>query len=202
MANTNSNLMFKRGLWNANMFGENKRSGSQITNFADGTIYFVTDQNAMYIDSVVDGVNQRLRVEGAVKYFNSLAEFTAKVAPPYSPDVVYFLANEDAFVRWKPDASVANGGTWVVLNATADTVNKISQDVAGLTSALNETASSINNTINALEAKLQSLISENKGSIGDLEEELSKTNSALSTLQNNHNTLSGEVTSLTGVVNT
>ena len=121
-----ANLAFKQGLWSDNMFGDSKRSGSAIQNFSEGTLYVVTDQKAIYLDTYQNKTattanQQRIRLQGTIQYYESVQAWSQAVQPPYNSDVIYFIANKDALMRY-------DGTKWVQLNTTA----KTSQELLGL----------------------------------------------------------------------
>ena len=78
-------------------------------------IYVATHENnrgaSLFVG--VDG-GKAERIQGTVLFFSDLAEFKSKTQPPYSEDVIYFLAANNALVRW-------DGEEWIQLNVTADT---------------------------------------------------------------------------------
>lgn len=100
-------ILFKKGTWanlQANVIKDNKA--------VDGALYLTEDEGGLYLGKSNGTVK---RISGSVLYFASLSEFEQGVKPPYSTDVIYFLADKDALVRW-------NGEKWVVLNQTAESV--------------------------------------------------------------------------------
>lgn len=78
----------------------------------DGALYLTEDEGGLYLGKSDGSVK---RIQGSVLYFDSLAAFTNEVAPPYSTDIIYFIADSNALVRW-------TGSEWKVLNATASDV--------------------------------------------------------------------------------
>lgn len=137
----NNSLMFKKGLY-ADLFNINN-NGTQLA-FDEGTVYFTVDEGGMYIDTNVKGSNKRVRIQGSVLYFESLTEFTNNVKPPYSTDVLYFIAKStdnktdyNALVRW-------DGKKWIQLNVTADTF-------ALLETAVSNNATNISKNTTAIE---------------------------------------------------
>ena len=136
MADTQKFLKFK--------MGEYKNLASATK--AAGTVYVTTDERAMYVD-ISD--SQRIRLQGTVLYYDSLTEFSNKVTPPYSTDIIYFIANENALVRWDANADNGKGGkgAWIQLNTTATDVNNA---VAALTAAVNKNAGDIKNNGDAI----------------------------------------------------
>lgn len=129
MADTQKFLKFKMGEYK-NLAAATKSAG---------TVYITTDERAMYVD-VSD--SERIRVQGSVLYFNNLKEFTDRVAPPYSTDIIYFIAESNALMRY-------NGSSWVQLNATADSVTGAIND---LTAALGVVQKATEDNANAIAA--------------------------------------------------
>lgn len=101
-------ILFKKGTW-ANLQA-NVINGSKAV---DGALYLTEDEGGLYLGKSNGTVK---RISGSVLYFSTLDEFSQNVQPPYSTDVIYFLADRDALVRW-------NGTEWIVLNQTAESVN-------------------------------------------------------------------------------
>ena len=100
-------ILFKKGTWanlQANVIKDNKA--------VDGALYLTEDEGGLYLGKSNGTVK---RISGSVLYFASMTEFQQGVQPPYSTDVIYFLASENALVRW-------DGEKWVVLNQTAESV--------------------------------------------------------------------------------
>lgn len=139
MADVQKFLKFKMGEYK-NLAGVTKSAG---------TVYVTTDERAMYVD-VSD--SERIRLQGTVLYYDSLTEFASKVAPPYSTDIIYFIANENALVRWDPNADNGKGGkgAWVQLNTTAATV-------AELVAAVNANTTAIENNADAIAANAEDI---------------------------------------------
>jgi hypothetical protein len=172
-----SNLLFKRGLYE-NLFG-NEAKGIRRLDQNDGTIYFTTDEGGMYIDVG----NERKRIQGSVLYFDTLEDFAKGVKPPYSTDLLYFIAKSEygdtkeynALVRW-------NGSKWVQLNVTAENYAALENTVSGHTTSLN----SLTSTVDEHGDKITALETWKTGTV----------ESALSTLQTNVGTLQDNVSTL------
>lgn len=114
----------------------------------EGTIYVATHENnrgaSLFIG--VDG-GKTERIQGSVLFFSDLEEFQNKTTPPYSEDVIYFLAANNALVRW-------TGDEWIQLNVTADI---FATDLEDINKAIGENATAIALNAGAIEA--------NKGAI-------------------------------------
>lgn len=131
-----SNLNFKWG----NHAGLPKSLAAQDV----GALFFTKDEGALYL-GVESGKAPR-RIQGTVQYYASLDAFKAEVLPPYSADVIYYIASENALVKWKEKkaasgATAAESGEFVVLNVTASEfatqVAALSGDIAGNTGSIN-----------------------------------------------------------------
>ena len=125
-----ANILFKKGLYSElqeKVIAVNKATHKD--NIVDGALYLTEDEGGLYLGKKADNAltGELKRIQGSVLIFNTLQQFTDKVAPPYSQDVIYFIAESNALVRW--DASADSGktdakgepilGKWVVINATA-----------------------------------------------------------------------------------
>lgn len=107
-------ILFKKGTW-ANLQA-NVINGSKAV---DGALYLTEDEGGLYLGKSNGTVK---RISGSVLYFSTLDEFSQNVQPPYSTDVIYFLADRNALVRW-------NGTEWIILNQTAESVNTALQNL-------------------------------------------------------------------------
>lgn len=118
-----ANVLFKKGLVQnlANVTGQ------------EGTFYLAEDERSLYFGKSGGAIE---RIQGSVLVFNSLAEFTSGTKPPYSTDVIYFIANENALVRW-------DGSKWVQLNALADTVVSIQNSLTALSETVADNVTNI-----------------------------------------------------------
>lgn len=129
----------------------------------EGTIYVATHENnrgaSLFIG--VDG-GKAERIQGSVLFFSDLAEFKSNTQPPYSEDVIYFLAANNALVRW-------TGEEWIQLNVTADTftadLDEINKAVGANTTAIALNAGAIETNKNAIAANLQAI----QGNDADIE---------------------------------
>ena len=108
-----SNLNFKWG----NHAGLPKSLAAQDV----GALFFTKDEGALYL-GVESGKAPR-RIQGTVQYYADLSQFKSDVLPPYSADVIYYIASENALVKWSGEKIAADGnktsGEFVVLNVTA-----------------------------------------------------------------------------------
>lgn len=123
-----SNLNFKWG----NHAGLPKSLAAQDV----GALFFTKDEGALYL-GVESGKAPR-RIQGTVQYYADLTQFKSDVLPPYSADVIYYIASENALVKWSGEKIAADGnktsGEFVVLNVTASEfttkVSQLSGDIA------------------------------------------------------------------------
>ena len=124
-----ANLNFKWGL--------HKDLGNATK--SEGTVYITTDEKSMYVDVSDD---KRIKIQGAVAYYDDVKEFTDTTNPPYDTETLYFFRQmgpegEKVVVN----ALMAYDGTkWVQVNtpestykSLLDTVNSIQTKVTNFT---------------------------------------------------------------------
>lgn len=186
-----ANLLFKKGSYNE---FKNKVLNGTAT---DGTLYFTEDEGALYIGTFA-GKAQRIR--GTVQYYENLNQFTQNVAPPYSTDVIYFIAESDALVRW-------NGTKWIHLNTSAATaalleekINTNTTNIENLNGALTAKADELNGKISAN----TTAIGTNTANITQLQADVATkaAQSDLAALTTRVTTAEGDIDNLEGVVAT
>ena len=154
----------------------------------EGTIYVATHENnrgaSLFIG--VDG-GKTERIQGTVLFFSDLAEFHAKTQPPYSEDVIYFLAANNALVRW-------TGSEWVQLNVTADTftvdLEKVNKAVSENAAAIALNAGAIETNKGAIAANLKA-IQENDQDILGLQGRMDAVDGENGKLANHENRIKG-----------
>lgn len=121
-----SNLLFKKGLVN------NLKALEAQGKVQSGTVYFTTDEGGMYIG--VDSSTAK-RVQGSVIYYDNANQFLAETKPPYSDDVLYFIANGsfkdgerpeswNALIRWDSTKE-----KFVQINTTAEDLDNVASQV-------------------------------------------------------------------------
>ena len=115
-----------------------------------GALFFTKDEGSLYL-GVTQGQKPR-RIQGTVQYYADLSAFKAEVLPPYSADVIYYIASENALVKWKSKtaasgATAAESGEFVVLNVTA---SEFTTKVAALSGDIATNAGNIS----AIDAKV------------------------------------------------
>ena len=108
-----SNLNFK--------WGNHSGLPKSLTAQDVGALFFTKDEGALYL-GIESGKAPR-RIQGTVQYYADLSQFKSDVLPPYSADVIYYIASENALVKWSGEKIAADGnktsGEFVVLNVTA-----------------------------------------------------------------------------------
>ena len=117
-----ANLMFKMG----------NHAGLANAPIKAGTVYITKDERCMHVD--IDD-STRIRIQGSVLVYDNFASFTNNVKPPFSPDVIYFIADENALVRYD-----VKNSKWVRLNKTAETMEA---EIAALQASINSNAGKI-----------------------------------------------------------
>lgn len=164
-------LLFNKGTYSALQ--------TKIANgdtFTDGALYLTTDEGGLYLGN---GTKNLTRIQGSVLYFDSLEAFTNETKPPYSTNVIYFIADSNALVRW-------NGENWIQLNETADDVKAIVEDLKTSIKANTDNIKTNADNITALNTSLTSLTTEvgTKASAEELAAETSRATQAETALGN------------------
>ena len=170
-----ANLLFKRGSYND--FKTKVLGGKAV----DGALYLTEDEGSLYVGKSDGSV---LRVQGTVHQYADLKEFGASVTPPYSTDVIYFIANKNALIRW-------NGSTWVQLNTTADAA---AAEIARLEGRIATNENSISG-LNTAVGKNTSDIASHAGLLSGL-----RTDVDAKATQAAHDALAGKVTTAEGKI--
>lgn len=124
-----SNLNFKWGL-HANL-------PTRLTEDQIGSLFFTKDEGSLYLG--VEAGQKPRRIQGVVQYYADLTQFKSNVLPPYSADIIYYIASENALVKWTGEKIAADGtktsGEFTVLNVTASefttAVSDLNRSVAG-----------------------------------------------------------------------
>ena len=128
-----NNLNFKWGL-HANL-----PDGSAGKRTEVGTLYFTKDEGGLYLG--VAETQKPKRIQGVVQYYADLTQFKTNVVPPYSADVIYYIASENALVKWTGETIGSDGniqsGAFTVLNVTASDFAGLTEVVTGNTGAIN-----------------------------------------------------------------
>jgi hypothetical protein len=150
---------------------------------SEGTFYLAEDERSLYFGTKSGKIE---RIQGSVLYFDTLAQFTAGTQPPYSTDIIYFIASDNALVRW-------DGAKWIQLNATADAVNTAISDLTTAINGLGETVAQHTEDIadnaeaiatKAAQADLEALaarVTTNEGNIATNTSNIAKNTAAIAT---------------------
>lgn len=159
-----ANLLFKKGSYND--FKTKVLGGKAVA----GTLYLTEDEGGLYLGKSDGSVT---RIQGTVHQYATLKDFGASVTPPYSTDVVYFIADKNALVRW-------DGSNWIQLNTSKATfdakVGELNTAIGGVASDLGEAVARIgtnegaiktlntevakkadNTTVNGIDGRLQTV---------------------------------------------
>ena len=146
-----NSLLFRQGkLENLNKIA--------ATNDTLGTVYITTDEGGMYIDTLVNDAPSRVRIQGSVLYFDDLENFVETMKPPFSEDVLYFIAKSTSVVNGQPTTKEWNAlmrwdpvnEKFIQLNVTMADFLDLSQRYATTEEVVGDHAS----RLNALEALL------------------------------------------------
>lgn len=113
-----ANLNFKWGL--------HKDLGNATK--SEGTVYITTDEKSMYVDI---SNNERIKIQGAVAYYDDVETFTATTNPPYDTETLYF------FRQMGPEGNKVvvnalmayNGEKWVQINTPETTYSNLVKTV-------------------------------------------------------------------------
>lgn len=143
-----------------------------IKNAVEGALYFTEDEGGLYLGKADKTV---VRIQGTVHQYDTLKDFAEGTQPPYSKDIVYFIADKDALVRW-------NGSAWVQLNTPAATsaqmaadIKTNAEDISGLSdnlSDLTDTVAANKEAIEATVAGIDGRLTTAEGAIATLQGEI------------------------------
>lgn len=120
-----------------------------------GTIYITKDEKSMYVDISND---ERIKISGNFIYCESLQAFNNTIKPPYSQDVVYFIAAgvsnntqySDILTRW-------NGEKWVILNTSYSDFEILKNTVEEIQEILGANDNNLSNLIEIVEGHAATL---------------------------------------------
>lgn len=145
---------------------------NNIKNAVEGALYFTEDEGGLYLGKADKTV---VRIQGTVHQYDTLKDFAEGTQPPYSKDIVYFIADKDALVRW-------NGSAWVQLNTPAATsaqmaadIKSNAEDISGLSdnlSDLTDTVAANKEAIEATVAGIDGRLTTAEGAISTLQGEI------------------------------
>ena len=127
-----ADLLLKKG-----SYSDFKSKILDKTAAVEGTLYFTEDEGGLYLGKADKTV---VRIQGTVHQYETLTDFTSDITPPYSTDVIYFIADKNALVRW-------DGSNWIQLNTPASVSAQMQTDIK--TNA--ENIESLSDTVGALE---------------------------------------------------
>ena len=145
-----ANISFKKGLFKdfeKSILGITKtyddNNNLVITqgekNIQEGTLYFTEDEGCLYVGAMVDDNNPETpatlgvkRIQGSVICYDNVFKFKEEVIdhPPYSTDVIYFISQDNALIKWN-----ATDKLWIQLNVTVDQLNKEITNINGALAA-------------------------------------------------------------------
>lgn len=124
---------------------------NNIKNAVEGALYFTEDEGGLYLGKADKTV---VRIQGTVHQYDTLKDFAEGTQPPYSKDIVYFIADKDALVRW-------NGSAWVQLNTPAATSAQMAADIkdnAESISGLSDNLSDLTDTVAANKEAIEATV--------------------------------------------
>lgn len=160
-----NNLLFKKGTY------EGLKALQDKSGIENGTIYFTADEGGLYIGS--DKKNKAVRIQGTVLYYDTLEQFFDETKPPYSSDVLYFIAKAtgseskteyiNALLHWNPTGGEKGEGGFEIINTTA-------KDFQNLTGRVDANATSITNLQNTFNSTVADLQSKDAAIEADIEE--------------------------------
>ena len=125
-----ASLLFKKGSYQD--FINKVVTGNKAV---DGALYLTENEGGLYLGKS-DGTVQR--IQGTLQQFDTLTSFAEGVQPPYSHEVVYFIAEQNAFVRWDE-----NENKWIHLNTTAEVAKALEKKINDNAAAIVEANTAI-----------------------------------------------------------
>lgn len=186
MSNTIPNISFKKGS-HAEFKTHIYDKSQNIKKADEGTFYFTTDEGCLYVGQS-DGTAKR--VQGSVVTYESAFDFQSEVIPnpPYSSDIIYFIVQSNALIKWDTDK-------WIQLNVTANDVATIQSDLsaaiagehnraAAQEAALDAKITGLGGQVQALDGSLQ--LKANSSDVNDL-------NDRVGPLETNYQNVEGRV---------
>lgn len=144
-----ANLLFK--------WGNHASLPASVSANDVGTLFFTKDEGGLYVGT--ESGKAPRRIQGVVQYYANLEQFKKETLPPYSEDIIYYIASENALVKWTGDSIGENGtiesGKFTVLNVTASEFNSLSNNVNTLATKIGSATDTTNN--NSVWEELESL---------------------------------------------
>jgi hypothetical protein len=89
-----ANLLFK--------WGNHASLPASVSANDVGTLFFTKDEGGLYVGT--ESGKAPRRIQGVVQYYADLTEFKSNAVPPYSKDIIYYIASENALVKWTGDS--------------------------------------------------------------------------------------------------
>lgn len=171
-----------------------------LTSYEQGTIYVTTDEQGIYF---AKDANTAVKL-GNIITFATLADWKNAVTPPYNADVFYYIANDNALIKF-------NGSRFVQINsASAQDINDIRTAIGGKTDPV--TADTVWGQINkaladAAAASTAASTADGKAvaAQGTANSALGKANSnagEITTIKESIGTINGDITDLKAIVET
>ena len=157
-----ANLILKKG-----SFDDFKLKVKDANAAVEGALYFTEDEGGLYLGAK-DG--KVVRIQGTVHQYATLTDFAEGTKPPYSTDVVYFIAEKDALVRY-------NGTKWVQLNTPASVTEAMQTSINTLTDNVATNAENIQKNVTAIAG----LNTDLTGKINDLTGRMTTAEGAIAT---------------------
>ena len=172
-----ANISFKKGKFEAfeksvlgieRQYDENEMLVGVVqkaANIQEGTLYFTEDEGCLYVgvkDAI--GASSVKRIQGSVVCYDNILKFKEDVIdnPPYSTDVIYFISQSNALIKWNGTEQ-----SWIQLNITVDEFTK---QVSNITNALDAEigrATAKENEIVGNVGQIQQRISDIEGTLED-----------------------------------
>ena len=207
-----SNLLFKKGTY------DGLKALELASKIENGTIYFTADEGGLYIGA--GDAQKAVRIQGSVLYFDTVQDFFDKTEPPYSSDVLYFIAKSvnadgttelwNALLHWDPTAGENKTGAFVQINTTAQDLEaltgRVTEAETGI-SKLQEDLGTANDEIEALQNKDDAIdeeIADIKRILGGVatDENLEKLNQTVQEHTASIEAINGEIGTIKGNIET
>lgn len=207
-----SNLLFKKGTY------DGLKALELASKIENGTIYFTADEGGLYIGA--GDAQKAVRIQGSVLYFDTVQDFFDKTEPPYSSDVLYFIAKSvnadgttelwNALLHWDPTAGENKTGAFVQINTTAQDLEALTGRVTATEtgiSDLREDLETANDEIEALQNKDDAIdveIADIKRILGGVatDENLEKLNQTVQEHTTKIEAINGEINTIKGNIET
>ena len=196
-----ASLMFKMGEL-ANLAGTAKKAG---------TVYITKDEQSMYVD-ISD--TERIKIQGTVAAYSTFKDFGDNVKPPFSSDVIYFIAEKNALLRYDANADNPNAtggkGKWIQLNNTAEdtqaALDELSTAIGNNATAISDLQTTVGGhgtRLTAVENKAsanETNIGKNTTAIGTNATNIGKNAEAISGLDGRLDTAEGKIAANEGAI--